>query len=35
MMGKIQGDIRLPLVSISEASREKVRKAMVNYGLIK
>lgn len=35
MMGKIQGDIRLPLVSISEASREKVRKAMINYGLIK
>lgn len=35
LMGKIQDEIRLPLVGISDASREKVRKALVNYGLIK
>jgi 4-hydroxy-tetrahydrodipicolinate synthase len=35
MMGKIQDEIRLPLVGISDASREKVRKALTNYGLIK
>jgi 4-hydroxy-tetrahydrodipicolinate synthase len=35
MMGKIQDEIRLPLVGISDASRDKVRKALVNYGLIK
>jgi 4-hydroxy-tetrahydrodipicolinate synthase len=35
MMGKIQDEIRLPLVGISDASRDKGRKALVNYGLIK
>lgn len=35
MMGKIQDEIRLPLVGISDASKEKVRKALVSYGLIK
>lgn len=35
LMGKIQDEIRLPLVGISDASRDKVRKALVNYGLIK
>lgn len=35
MMGKIQDEIRLPLVGISDASREKVRKALTSYGLIK
>jgi len=35
MMGKIQDEIRLPLVGISDASRDKVRKALTDYGLIK
>jgi 4-hydroxy-tetrahydrodipicolinate synthase len=35
IMGKIDDEIRLPLVKVSDATREKVRKAMVNFGLIK
>lgn len=35
IMGKIDDEIRLPLVQVSDATREKVRKAMVNFGLIK
>lgn len=34
MMGKIEYDVRLPLCRMSEASYEKLRKAMLNYGLI-
>jgi 4-hydroxy-tetrahydrodipicolinate synthase len=35
MMGKIQYDLRLPLCKMSEANYEKLRKVMVNYGLIR
>jgi 4-hydroxy-tetrahydrodipicolinate synthase len=35
IMGKIDDEIRLPLVKVSDATREKVRKAMVDFGLIK
>lgn len=35
LMGKIDDEIRLPLVKVTDATREKVRKAMVNFGLIK
>lgn len=35
IMGKIEDEIRLPLVKVTDATREKVRKAMVNFGLIK
>lgn len=35
MMGRIKDEIRLPLVGVSDASREKVRKALADYGLIK
>src|SRR5512137_1130137 len=35
IMGKIEDVIRLPLVKVSDATREKVRKAMVDFGLIK
>ena len=34
MMGKIECDVRLPLCRMSEASYEKLRKAMLDYGLI-
>jgi 4-hydroxy-tetrahydrodipicolinate synthase len=35
MMGLIQYEIRLPLAKLSESNHEKLRQAMVNYGLIK
>ncbi len=35
MMGLISGDIRLPLVPIGEASRDKLRVAMEEVGLVK
>ncbi|MFB3926521.1 MAG: 4-hydroxy-tetrahydrodipicolinate synthase [Syntrophales bacterium] len=35
MMGKIQYEVRLPLVKMSDANYEKLKKAMINYGLIK
>jgi 4-hydroxy-tetrahydrodipicolinate synthase len=35
LMGKIQYEYRLPLCRMSEANLEKLRKVMVNYGLIK
>ncbi|MDI6777311.1 MAG: 4-hydroxy-tetrahydrodipicolinate synthase [Syntrophales bacterium] len=34
MMGKIEYDVRLPLCRMSDANYEKLRKAMLNYGLI-
>ncbi|MDI9571463.1 MAG: 4-hydroxy-tetrahydrodipicolinate synthase [Pseudomonadota bacterium] len=35
MMGKIEYEARLPLARMSEANYEKLRKSMVNYGLLK
>lgn len=35
MMGKIEYELRLPLSKLSEANYEKLRKAMITYGLIK
>ncbi|MEN6374510.1 MAG: 4-hydroxy-tetrahydrodipicolinate synthase [Smithella sp.] len=35
LMGKIQYEYRLPLCKMSDANLEKLRKAMVAYGLIK
>ncbi|HPL64273.1 MAG TPA: 4-hydroxy-tetrahydrodipicolinate synthase [Syntrophales bacterium] len=35
MMGKIEYEVRLPLARLSEANYEKLRKAAVNYGLLK
>lgn len=35
LMGKIDDEIRLPLVKVSDATRDKVRKAMVDFGLLK
>jgi len=35
MMGKISGDVRLPLYRMSEANSEKLKQAMQNYGLIR
>jgi 4-hydroxy-tetrahydrodipicolinate synthase len=34
MMGKIAGDVRLPLCALSEKNREALKKAMRDYGLI-
>ena len=34
MMGKISYEVRLPLCKMSEANYEKLRKTMLNYGLI-
>lgn len=35
LMGKIEYEYRLPLCRMSDANMEKLRKVMVNYGLIK
>jgi 4-hydroxy-tetrahydrodipicolinate synthase len=35
MMGKIQYEYRLPLCKMADANYEKLKKVMVNYGLIK
>ncbi|MCX7817289.1 MAG: 4-hydroxy-tetrahydrodipicolinate synthase [Syntrophales bacterium] len=35
MMGKIEYEIRLPLCKLSDANYDKLRQAMINYGLIK
>lgn len=35
LMGKIKDEYRLPLCRMSEGNLEKLRKVMVNYGLIK
>jgi 4-hydroxy-tetrahydrodipicolinate synthase len=35
MMGMISDEVRLPLWKLSDGSREKLRKVMQNYGLIK
>lgn len=35
MMGMIEEEMRLPLCAMSETNREKLRRAMVNYGLLK
>jgi len=35
LMGKIQYEYRLPLCKMSDANLEKLRKVMVNYGLLK
>jgi 4-hydroxy-tetrahydrodipicolinate synthase len=34
MMGKLNYEVRLPLAGLSEANYEKLRKVMLNYGLI-
>jgi 4-hydroxy-tetrahydrodipicolinate synthase len=34
MMGKIDDNVRLPMYRMSEASQEKLRQVMLNYGLI-
>ncbi|MDO9027852.1 MAG: 4-hydroxy-tetrahydrodipicolinate synthase [Candidatus Roizmanbacteria bacterium] len=34
MMGKIQEEFRLPLCPLSDANKEKLRKTLVDYGLI-
>ncbi|MDI6703709.1 MAG: 4-hydroxy-tetrahydrodipicolinate synthase [bacterium] len=34
MMGKISEEIRLPLVKVREDTREKIKKALIEYGLI-
>jgi 4-hydroxy-tetrahydrodipicolinate synthase len=34
LMGKISWDIRLPLTPISDANKEKLKKALISYGLI-
>jgi hypothetical protein len=33
-MGKIEYEYRLPLCKMAEANFEKLKKVMVNYGLI-
>jgi len=35
MMGKIEYEVRLPLVKMSETNYDKLRKSMTNYGLLK
>ena len=35
MMGKIESEVRLPLAKMSEANYEKLRKIMINYGLLR
>ena len=35
MMGKITGEVRLPLYRMSAANEEKLRQVLVNYGLAK
>jgi len=35
LMGKIQYEYRLPLCKMADANLEKLRKVMINYGLIK
>ncbi|HOJ51338.1 MAG TPA: 4-hydroxy-tetrahydrodipicolinate synthase [Syntrophales bacterium] len=35
MMGMIEEEMRLPLCAMAETNREKLRRAMVNYGLLK
>ncbi len=35
MMGKIAYEVRLPLAKLTDANYEKLRQALVNYGLIK
>ena len=35
MMGRITGEVRLPLYSMSTGNEEKLRQVMVNYGLVK
>lgn len=35
MMGKIEYELRLPLCKLSDANYQKLRQAMINYGLIK
>ncbi|HNY72103.1 MAG TPA: 4-hydroxy-tetrahydrodipicolinate synthase [Syntrophales bacterium] len=35
MMGKIEYEVRLPLAKMSEANYEKLRKIMINYGLLR
>jgi dihydrodipicolinate synthase/N-acetylneuraminate lyase len=34
LMGKIQGDLRLPMAPLSEANLTKLKKALRDYGLI-
>lgn len=34
LLGKCRNDVRLPLVAISEASRETVRQAMIHVGIL-
>jgi 4-hydroxy-tetrahydrodipicolinate synthase len=34
LMGKIEGEFRLPLVPISPANEERLRKALIDYGLL-
>jgi 4-hydroxy-tetrahydrodipicolinate synthase len=34
MLGKLSENVRLPMVPLSEASKAKVREAMVHAGLI-
>jgi 4-hydroxy-tetrahydrodipicolinate synthase len=35
LMGKIDGEMRLPLYPMALANQEKLRKALQDYGLIK
>jgi 4-hydroxy-tetrahydrodipicolinate synthase len=35
LMGKIEYEYRLPLCKMADSNLEKLRKAMMNYGLIK
>jgi 4-hydroxy-tetrahydrodipicolinate synthase len=35
MMGKVTGEVRLPLCSMSAANEAKLQQVMVNYGLVK
>jgi 4-hydroxy-tetrahydrodipicolinate synthase len=34
LMGKINEEFRLPLCSLAEANKEKLKKALKDYGLI-
>jgi 4-hydroxy-tetrahydrodipicolinate synthase len=34
VLGKISDDVRLPMVPLSDASKAKVREAMVHAGLL-
>ncbi|MEK9179681.1 MAG: dihydrodipicolinate synthase family protein, partial [Patescibacteria group bacterium] len=34
MMGKIQEEFRLPLCEMSDANKDKLKKALKDYGLI-